>query len=114
MQRRYRLTSSSTFKRVRRIGKSYAHPLVVLIKHPNELEISRFGIAASRTLGNAIERNRAKRRLRESLRPLLALIAPGWDIVVLARRPLISASFSEIILAIETLLKRAALLNDPR
>jgi ribonuclease P protein component len=114
MQRRYRLTSSSTFKRVRRIGKSYAHPLVVLIKHPNELDISRFGIAASRTLGNAIERNRAKRRLRESIRPLLDLIVPGWDIVVLARRPLISAQFSEIGLAIETLLKRAALLNNPQ
>jgi len=81
MKRKFRLTRSTDFKRVRRFGKSYAHPLVVLISQPNELNISRFGISAGRSVGNAVHRNRAKRQIRESLRPLLPSIKSGWDVV---------------------------------
>ena len=109
MKRRFRLTGSTDFQRVRRSGKSTAHPLIVMIALPNQAENSRFGIVAGRAIGNALQRNRAKRHLREALRPLLPMIAPGWDVLLLARAPIVAAAFPELQQALRQLLQRAHL-----
>ncbi|MBE9523887.1 MAG: ribonuclease P protein component [Chloroflexi bacterium] len=112
MKRKFRLTSATDFKRVRRSGNSYAHPLIVLICSPNMLEISRFGISAGRSVGNAISRNKAKRQLREIIRPLVSSITIGWDIVFLARRPLSTATYSELETAVQQMLHKVGLLDN--
>jgi ribonuclease P protein component len=58
------------------------------------LTIGRLGIAATRKLGDAVERNRAKRLIREVFRR--NKIAPGFDIVVVPRRELLDATLSAI------------------
>jgi ribonuclease P protein component len=71
VQRNFRLTRSEDFKRVRRDGKSYAHPLVVLIalnSENNEHSRVRVGVAAGKSVGTAVIRNRTKRLLREAMR----------------------------------------------
>jgi ribonuclease P protein component len=105
------LTSNTDFERVRRFGKSYAHPFIVLVVLPNEMDQSRFGISAGRSIGNAVQRNRAKRILREAIRPLIPGIAAGWDLVILARKPMAKASFDEIGTALTSLLTQAQLLE---
>ncbi len=112
MKRKFRLTNATDFKRVRRFGKSYAHPLVVLVISPNELQISRFGVSVSKALGNAVQRNRVKRQLREIIRTELVQASSGWDAVVIARSKLAQASFSEIHDALDDLLVKAGLLNS--
>ena len=72
---------------------------------------SRIGVGASRSIGNAVQRNRAKRILRETFRPLLPSIATGWDMVILARKPMTNANFNEIGTALTGLLTRAKLLE---
>jgi ribonuclease P protein component len=57
-------------------------------------ESTRLGIAATRKLGNAVERNRAKRLVRELFR--LNPAPPGFDIVVVPRRALFDATFSSL------------------
>ncbi|NLG73814.1 MAG: ribonuclease P protein component [Chloroflexi bacterium] len=112
MQRKFRLTSSADFQRVRRLGKSYAHPLVVLVAHPNELQDqTRFGIAAGRRLGSAVKRNRAKRLLRAALQSYIKAVIPGWDVILIARQPLLQATFLQIQEAVAALLRRANLLQ---
>jgi ribonuclease P protein component len=111
VKRRIRLTRSSDIKRVRRLGKSYAHPLIVLIAFPNEQQAARFGIIAGRSVGGAVQRNRSKRLLRAILQPIVDAIAPGWDIILLARLPMGTASFLEIQDALLGLLRRAHLLR---
>ena len=113
MNRKFRLRKSTDFKRVRRLGKSYAHPLVVLIKHPNQEGFSRFGVAAGRSIGNAVERNRAKRRLREIIRPRIIRILDGWDILFLARYAIHCASPAELKNALDELIIRAELSKEP-
>lgn len=73
----------------------------------------RIGVSAGRSIGNAVRRNRAKRRLRAALHPYLERLQPGWDLVFLARKPLPEADFGEIQQAIETLLQRAGLIEHP-
>jgi len=97
--------------RVRRSGKSYAHPLVVLIAAHNEITTVRVGISASHAVGNAVQRNRAKRRIRACVRSLIAKIQPGTDMIWIARRPIDQASYQEICDAMQRLLRRAGLLE---
>ncbi len=96
---------------MRREGKSYAHPLVVLVVAPNGLEQVRVGVAAGRRLGKAVQRNRAKRRLREIMRPLLPALKPGYDVMLIARPPMATAEFETIRQAVIALLHRASLLT---
>ena len=111
MDRKYRLTSSTDFKRVRRTGKSYAHPLSILVIAPNGRGISRFGVSASRAVGGAVARNRAKRRMREILRKNLPDIEAGWDILLIARSPIVDAEWKQLFESITGLLKRAGILG---
>lgn len=113
MQRQFRLTRSEDFKRVRRSGKSYSHPLVVLVAHPHEGAGVRVGVAAGRTVGSAVKRNRAKRLMRAALRPLLPSLASGWDLILIARPALASASLEETRQALWTVLRRAQLISLP-
>ena len=110
MQRKFRLTRSEDFKRVRRSGKSYAHPLVVLIVQNNNQPRVKIGVAAGRTVGTAVYRNRAKRLLREAMRTLLPNIASGLDLILIARPGLVSATLEDTRSALLNLLQRARIL----
>lgn len=112
MQRRFRLTRSTDFKRVRNYGKSFAHPLVVLVVLITTDESFRVGVTAGRSLGGAVQRNRAKRLLREVIRPELLSLKPGRDLMLIARQSLLQAEFSDIKKAVSGLLRRADLYKD--
>lgn len=112
MNRKFRLTNPKDFKRVRRTGKSYAHPLIVLVASTNGLSHSRYGFTAGRSVGNAVRRNRAKRRLRQLTNELTELIAPGWDVVLIARKGSLLAEWPELKKALKDLIQRADLLTQ--
>ena len=97
--------------RVRRTGKSYAHPLVILISSPNELPLTRFGVTASKAVGSAVLRNRAKRRIRAAIRSVLPRVGAGWDILIIARAPLIDAEWLRICEVLQGLLKKSKILK---
>ncbi|MFN3309673.1 MAG: ribonuclease P protein component [Anaerolineales bacterium] len=98
------MRGSTNFKRVRQQGSATAHPLFVLIFTPNSSGRVRVGIAAGRSIGNAVQRNRAKRRLRASIQPFLDKIRAGIDLVILARKPVLQAPFSQITKAMAQIL----------
>ena len=110
MKRRFRLTRSTDFKRVRRSGRSYAHPLLVLYAVKSDQPDVRVGLSASATIGNAVRRNRAKRLLREAMARLLPLTLPGTELLLIARSALPEADLLQTHQALETLLTRAGLL----
>ena len=110
MQRKFRLTRSTDFKRVRRTGKSYAHPFVVIVAQASEASRVRVGVTAGRSVGGAVQRNKAKRLLREALRPLLRDLPPGWDLILIARPALLPTPLQEIRQVLKSLLRRAQIL----
>jgi ribonuclease P protein component len=60
-------------------------------------------------MGTAVQRNRAKRLLREAVRSLLPSIVPGSDLLLIARPPLLTCKMPEVRDALLTLLRRAGL-----
>ena len=112
MNRRHRLSGFSDFKRVRRTGKSHAHPLVVLVACRNEVGASRIGVTAGKSVGTAARRNRAKRRLRAAARKLLPRTTKGWDLILIARPGVVEAAWSDVQCAVETVLTHAGAILD--
>ncbi len=110
MKRQYRLRRNTDFKRVRRLGKFYASPLMVLAFLQNELNHSRFGFVVNKRLGKAVRRNKIKRRMREATRLRLPKIRPGFDLIFIARQPIRGTSYAEIERTLEYLLTKADLL----
>ncbi len=77
-----------------------------VLARPNGLERARWGISVKAKLGNAVVRNRVKRRLREILRR--AELAAGWDLVVQPRDARVAtADFAELARELEALLGKA-------
>ncbi len=112
MKRSFRLTRSTDIKRVRRSGKSYAHPLVVLYVLKSDVPETHVGVSAGLAVGNAVKRNRAKRLLRAAMNDLMPLTASGSDLLLIARSPLAAANVFQTREALSILLKRAGLLSQ--
>ena len=112
LQRRVRLRSRTDIQQLFQEGKRWRHPLAVLVIRPNELAFSRFGFAASRAVGNAVARNRAKRLLREAVRLHWSSLRPGSDCFLIARQATSQAAYLEVEKAVVSLLRRADLLSD--
>jgi len=95
---------------VRHTGKSYAHPLAVIVTARGLVENSRAGIIATRSVGGAVERNRVKRQLRVIIAPFMPDLIETVDLLLIAREPASRATFAEIRSAVEGLLGKAGLI----
>jgi ribonuclease P protein component len=81
-----RLSRSAEFERVYRHGRSSANRQLVLYAFPNPgAQTTRLGLSVSRKVGGAVQRNRVKRLLREAFTRAGTTLAPGQDVVVVAR-----------------------------
>ena len=87
MKHTERLKKNSDFQAVYKEGRSKAGYLTVFLMKENGLLKSRLGISVSKKVGNAVTRNRVKRRLS---------FPPGYDYVIIARKPAAEKGYSEI------------------
>ena len=68
--------------------------------------VIRVGYTASRKVGNAVARNRARRRLRAAVAQVMSQAQPGTDYVVIARQGTLKRPFAALTTDLETALKR--------
>jgi len=95
--RSLRLLRHADFERVYEQGRRHfgVHMTVFYLRRA-EGEGLRVGFTVSRALGNAVERNRMKRRLRECVRLCRPAAFPAVDLVINPKKSLLAADFSDL------------------
>ena len=93
MEKQYRLKKNRAFQYVYRRGHSAAcRDLVMLCAKGRELKV---GFSVSKKVGNAVIRNKVKRRLRECFRPYIGDVKNGLYVIV-ARPSAAKATFQSL------------------
>jgi len=110
VRRESHLRRRKDFDSVFRAGRAWSNNLLVLRTLASDLPDNRFGFITSKRVGNAIVRNRTRRRLREALRPMN--LETSWDIVISAKTTAAKADYHELKRAVVDLLVRAGILKD--
>ena len=98
------------FARVFRSGQHHSGRLMAVRSAPNDLALSRYACSVSKRVGNAVVRNRVRRRVREAMR-VLPLIE-GYDIVVVARPEAARSDFPHLREELTRLMRRGKLLEQ--
>lgn len=112
MKRSSRLKRSEDIKRVRQQGSSYVHNVMVLGCHKNPLNFNQFAIVAGKSVGNAVKRNFAKRKMRSAIQYFQKEIKQGYDLVIVARKPILAVEYKRLLKVLRTLLCQAGLLKE--
>lgn len=109
MEKRYRLKKNKAFQYVYRKGRSVAcRDLVLLVAKGHGLQV---GFSVSKKVGNAVTRNKIKRRLRECFRPHLRDVKNGLYVIV-ARPSAANATFQSLQKDVAYLLKKQDAFRD--
>lgn len=111
------LRGERAFARLRR-GRSAQHALVRIRWLANNEPSRRAGFVVSKKVGNAVVRNRVRRRLREALRAILAEYATcpkslpeAFDVIIIAKPAAATANYWQLKAALEHTLVRSHLLE---
>ena len=91
-----RLRNRGEFVAVQKGGRRVAGRFLTLLAQQNDHGCDRLGIIASRRVGNAVVRNRAKRRMREIFRRLPAAAGCTLDVVAIVRTDAARAPFDAV------------------
>ncbi|HBO34746.1 MAG TPA: ribonuclease P protein component [Anaerolineaceae bacterium] len=105
------LRSSQEISAIRKEGRTFSNRYFVLVMRPNTLEMSRYAVIASRSVGGAVERNRCKRRIRSRVAKLAIRIIPGNDFLIIARVACLSVEPVLLDQAFEQVFAQAGLLS---
>ena len=90
------LKQNHIFRRLYAKGESAVGRFVVVYARRNGSDCNRLGITTGVKLGHAVERNRARRRIRETYRLNERCLKQGYDIVIVARTAAIEGDFREM------------------
>jgi ribonuclease P protein component len=89
------LRSSGDFRRVLRRGTRHHKGFIVVVRLPGRPGPPRLGLLVAKGSGNAVTRNRIKRRLRHAVRE--TDLQPGTDYVIIARKEVAEVAFGQLV-----------------
>jgi len=111
LPRQARLQHTSEFRHVYDHGRpERGRNIVLLVERHDPPDILRAGVVASRKVGDAVRRNRAKRLMREAFRKVRVEVTSPAHLVLVATRACPHASAADVAAELRTLLQRAGLL----
>ena len=106
MLKRNVLRKKTDFDSIYKRGKSVGDRFVVLFYRPNGLAYNRTGFLASKKVGNSVQRNRAKRLMKESYRKMEGKLPTGYDFIIIARNTINGKKCAEVEKSLYSAFKR--------
>lgn len=109
------IKENNTFRRLYRSKKCYVYPQIVVYAAKNRLGEFRYGITASKKVGNAVARSRCRRVIRAALSQYadeLSQCGCGYDVVIVARKKTAYMKSTQLVKPIGDSLRRAGILKD--
>lgn len=106
------ITDNCDFRRAYARGKAYTDPALVTYVVRNRAGICRIGITASKKIGNAVQRNRARRVIRAAYLAIPHTISGCYDIVFVARTRTVRKKSTELTPVIEKHLRSAGVISN--
>ena len=103
------LKNNREFKEVYSKGNSKATSNLVLYWYPNCKHKNRVGFSISKKIGKAVVRNKLKRRLKEIVRHNECYLKHGYDLVFIARKPVVNLNFQQIKKDVIKLFKKSGI-----
>ena len=98
---------SSIYKRGKSIGERY----IVLFYKKNGLSYNRIAFLASKKVGNSVQRNRARRLMKENYRFLKDNIKSGYDLIFIARNTINDKKANDVNKSMYNALVKTKLIN---
>lgn len=112
LNRTYSLKRHKEFRYTYRAGRRVGGRNFSLVWARNRVERLQVGFSVSKKVGNSVERNRCKRRLKAAFDPWLLKVKPGQNLIFIGRREALYAPFSQLEKDMEHALKKAGLLLE--
>ena len=104
------LNQNREFRRVYTKGNAYVDGILVTYVLKNRNGQVRYGITTSKKIGCAVERNRARRIIREAVRQTLPCLSCGADLVFVARTRTVQMKSVDLVRVLRRQMKKAGLL----
>lgn len=111
MRREYSLRRNKEFRYVYRRGKSVSDRNLTLVYVVTKTPHLKVGFSISKKLGNSVERNKLKRRMKEAFFSVLDDVSKNCLLVFIPREAAKGAEYRDILLSVSGLIKKAGLLE---
>jgi len=105
------LRKKSDFDSIYNRGKSVGDRYIVLFYRKNDLPYNRTGFLASKKVGNSVQRNRARRLMKESYRHLENCLPIGYDFIIIARNTIDGKKCMEVERSLMSAFKRTGVIK---
>ncbi|HHU50502.1 MAG TPA: ribonuclease P protein component [Firmicutes bacterium] len=106
------LKSGKEFDLIFQQGKSYINRHFVIYVLPTENRCKKIAFCAGKKLGNAVRRNRIRRRSKSAFQQIKGRIKKGVSLVIIARFPVYNDDFSALVRSLDGLLEKAGILEE--
>ncbi len=106
-----RLKKRAEFGQVFKRGRTYGDRFLVLFVLSRRGHEPRVGFATQRTVGNAVKRNRVRRRLRALYQPYADMVEPCGDLIFLGKKSVLDARWKDLEKSMGRVLRQAGCLS---
>jgi ribonuclease P protein component len=105
MEKKNRLRKNMEFKKVYKARKNFWNRNLILYIRRNGTKETRIGVSITRKVGNAVVRNKLKRRIKELNSKYSEDIKTGYDIVIIPKKNAVDLSFKDLESALKHIYK---------
>ena len=112
LKRINRLKKRYQFNYVYKSGEHFSGEHMILYVVASKTKSIKVGLAVTKKVGKAVIRNRVRRQLREIIKKQVPTLKQSYNIIVVARDNITSASFDVLSNEFSKLIKKANLINE--